>query len=282
MAVCVGCGLAVDTNGVLNVDLADDVAGDHHSGLDCNNTTGLSLAIQNADTDSIIINGNGTFSSPLSATVSVDTQNSTSINWTGGREGTAALPLQAQVTRSPDACNGLELRANGVWAKCPSSLVQIMNVSPAFAPFGINSGGAGNFNIPSGCNNSCNGGNWHICNPYNCQISGFISIRAYMGAVSGASVGFDAEGHLEVSINGGGYTGASPGTFIRMQNLTVNNQSYWDLANMEERNFLILDPGACVDYQVQATINVFAGTATWSTGPNFEYYVHLTTTGGCS
>lgn len=267
MAVCVGCGLAVDANGVLNVDLD----GDPGSGIHCDNSAGLSLQIQHTDGSCVTLTGNGTTGSPLHSEIRLG----------GAPNGLLCGGDGLRVDRSEDGCNGLEIRANGLYAPCPDSVVEIMNVTPAFAPFGINSGGAGNFNIPSGCSSSCSGGYWHICNPLCCQVAGFISCRVYVGAVTGASVGFDAEAHLEISINGGPFGGASPPTYIRMQNLNVNNQSYWDLANMEERNYLVLDPGACVDMQVQATINVFAGTATWATGPNFEYYVHLTQTGCC-
>ncbi|SRR6266498_1620436 len=273
ISICVGCGLTVDGSGVLNVLPRPG------GGISCQNTGAAddgiyvnfpSTAVNHTDGSCVTLTGDGSGGSPLHPEIRLG----------GSPNGLLCGGDGLRVDRSEDACNGIQIRANGLYAPCPNSIVNSMNVSPAFTPFGINSAGAGTFAVLSGCNSSCNGGYWHICNTLCCAVAGFISCRVYAGVVSGASLGFDAAVHIEISINGAGFTGASPPTYTRMSNL-AGNQTYWDLANMEERNLLVLNPNECVDIQLQAVVNVFAGTATWSGGPNFEYYVHLTQTGCC-
>lgn len=272
MAICVGCGLTVNGFGVLEVDLADP-----GSGLLCTNATGLSLNIQKAAGSCVDLVGLGTSGSPLQANINLgDAPNFLTCDGDG-----------LSVNVSGAACNGIRADGNSLYAPCPDSYVCAMNNSPPFAPFGINSAGAGNFNIEAGCTDlacsNCVGNRWQVCNPSPCCImEGFISVLMYGGQVNAASVGFHAEAHIEVQLNGGGFVGSAPPTFFRMINQGPGSETY-DIANMEERNYLILGPNECIDFQARATINVFAGTATWLVGPNFEYYIHMTQTNcGCA
>lgn len=276
MAVCVGCGLAVDANGVLQVDLD----GDPGSGIHCDNNNGLSLQIQHTDSTCIDLVGNGTSASPLQANIDLADVNS----------ALACDGSGLRVVLSGDACNGMRFSNGGLYAPCTDSYSCIMNsgAEGGFVPFGINTGGAGNFNIHAGCVDNacanCVGSRWQVCNPSPCcTMEGFITFIMYAGAINGISVGFDAEVHMEIQVNGGGFGITIPPTFQRLQNLS-GNRSHIDMANHIEKNYIILGPGECgPDFQIRATINVFAGTATWAVGPSFEYYIHTTQTNcGCA
>lgn len=250
MAICVGCGLDVNGSGVLEVDLD----GDPGSGIHCDNTNGLSLQIQHANTDSLILSGNGTTASPLSGTISVDEQNSSSINWTGGREGTAALPIQAQVTRSPDACNGIDLRGNGVYAPCPDSETGID---------GHNSPQNGAAFTATGISNPFSTFGWqsvivHICNPTCCTVAGRISYEA--GGLEGdLQTGDAANSHLEVQTNGGAFASAQPSSTKWVHN-TGSSPMRVDFNNMIETNWMILGPGECIDVRAQLILEILLGS----------------------
>lgn len=265
MATCVGCGLTSSPAGLLEVQLRPG------GGISCDNS---------GDAD------DGLFLTPAGpATVSTTGGDCTIISGNGA----PGTPLRIDAEVSGDVCNGISCRGNGLYAPCPDSYACIMNqgICGAFVPFAINTGGAGNFNLEACCADNpcsnCVGSRWQVCNPSPCcTMEGFISVLVYGGAITGPSVGFDAEAHVEVQYGGGGWTISTPPTYFRMQNLS-GNRSHFDIANMEERNYLLLAPSECIDFQARITINVFAGSATWAAGPGFEYYVHTTQTNcGCS
>lgn len=254
MAICVGCGLDVNDSGVLEVDLADDTTGDGHSGIHCDNTAGLSLVVQHDGS----LTGNGTSAVPLRV----------------NSVPPSTIPI------SPDACNGLHARGNGLWAPCPQEYTCTQNVGffGGAIPFGVNTGGDATFNLASQCGaNVCStcpagaDGRITFCNPSPCcSVEGFWDVQAYGGAVD-ANPGFNATAELQISFNGGGFVGGSPATFIRMQNQGAGVERY-DLSNMLERDYIILGASGCVDLQARIQVHVFSGTGTWAVGPNFEFH----------
>lgn len=266
-SICVGCGLTVNGFGILEVDLADP-----GSGLLCDNTTGLSLNIQKAAGSCVDLAGLGTTGSPLQANINLgDAPNFLTCDGDG-----------LSVNISGAACNGIRAEGNNLYAPCPDSYACSLNVGPdvPFVPFGINTAGAAHFDVPAGCVDlacsNCVGSRWQVTNPSPCcTMEGFISALVYGGLITGASVGFDAAAYLMISINGGAFTTSNPPTFFRMTNQGPGTRNF-DIANMEERNFLSLAASASLDIQIRVSIDVFAGTATWSTAPVFEYYVHMT------
>lgn len=194
------------------------------------------------------------------------------------------------VNLSTDACNGIECRANGLYAPCPDSIIVGDNFDATgnIWPFEINTGGSATFNADSLCSapSTCGGpGNQsiHVCNTTCCGVAGFATIIASVGNIDNASVGFAATVFLSTQVDGTGWTVATPFTEIRMGNdgaAPAGNRNL-RIGTLIEKNFLSLAAGACTDYQSRVTIVVTSGTATWATQPNFEFYFDLNQVGCC-
>lgn len=266
MAVCVGCGLTVNGSGVLIVDRNPDSS---LSGIDCTDAAGLSLH--------------------------ANTVNSTSISITG--IGTDTSKLSAAIIRSPDNCNGVDLRGNGLYVPCPKSIVGAVNTgfTGFTAPFSPMVAG-GTYDAQSVCPGSpaptattydCVGSQIHICNPLCCSAQGLWDVTCYGGLILGAP-GFDATAFLMTSIDGGAFGAASPTTKIKMTNQGPASQ-FFELGNFQENNFIAFDAvdGAvpCHRFSAQFRIEVAGGSTgngTWVTGPQFEFRWHFHQTGCCS
>lgn len=248
MAICVGCGLKInETSGLLEVQLRPG------GGIACDNT--------GAD----------------AAGLYVSNPNTAGSNCIDVSSGVVSINL------SEDAGNGIACRANGLYAYCPDSIVGTVNSGATGNtwPFAISTAGAGTFNAQSLCGTAaCNVDKVHICNTTPCQVAGFMNIQCYPGEITNASVGFEAVGFIGVSVDGAPFVLSTPATYTRFFNDGAGVRMF-QLGHFEETNFLVVDPGQCVDYQAQMTFVVSLGTATWNTAPNFEFHWQLTQVGCC-
>lgn len=192
---------------------------------------------------------------------------------------------------SPDDCNALICRGNGLWALCPDSFSCIQTVEfYGGAIIGVPDGlASGSYDLLSQCIanacSSCPGGTdgrIRFCNNSPCcTLEGFWDVQAYGGQVA-TNPGFNATAELFISTNGGAFVGASPVTLIRMQNNTAAVQTF-NLSGLMDRNYISLPAGTgtCVDLQAMVRILVLAGTGTWESGPTFEFHFGPLTQRGC-
>lgn len=263
IAVCVGCGLDVNEDGILVVERAD-------ASLNCNDDTGLSVNLGDAP-NGLVLGASG---------ISVDID-------------------------EVSACNGVELRANGIFAACPDNIIGSDNVGGYGGGIvglvdGLNADGGGddNFSLLSKCDgtptSTCpvgTDGRIRIQNTLCCPVEGLWAVRVYGGEVAG-NPGFDAVAYLEVSIDAGAWTGAQPWTLVRMRNQGPGVQ-YYNLSGMSEQNYVgVIPAGGYFEIQAAIIIHVSVGTAdptpgpvtagTWITEPMFEFYWQLNQTECCS
>lgn len=261
MAICVGCGLAVNGSGVLIVDRNPDSVG---SGLDCSDSLGLSIAIQHTDGTCVTTTGLGTSGSPLHADINLADANSGLIC-----DGTGL-----RVDVSEDACNGIAIRANGLYSPCPDGVITVANhtspqsASLPFSAVGVNN--TYNFNslVVRITNNTC------------CSVEGQIVIR--VGGLFGtAHPGFFGSSHIQTSVTGGPpFFDAAPSTNKVIHNVTASNWAV-DFNNTEEINYLALGPGAFVDYMANFLILANVGTIDLFGTVDFEWNGVLVQTGCC-
>lgn len=258
-SICVGCGLAVNGSGVLIVDRNPDSVA---SGIDCVDANGLSLAIQHTDGTCVTTTGLGTSGSPLHADINLADANSGLIC-----DGTGL-----RVDTSEDACNGITIRGNGLYAPCPDGVITVANHgSPqATPPFIVGVNNTYNFNslVVRITNNTC------------CTVEGQIVVR--VGGLFGtAHPGFFGSSHIETSVTGGPpFTAAAPSTNKVIHNVTASNWSI-DFNNTEEINYLTLGPGVFVDYIANFQLLANVGVCDLSGSVDFEWNGILVQTGCC-
>ena len=261
MAICVGCGLDVNEDGVLIVDLAST------SCLSC--TDGNGLAVVTAPGGGLTCTGSGLAISGAGA-VGIVADDSATIDFSG--DGSSGSHLSAAVKRSTEACNGIRLDASGVFAYCPRSVVVSANVgfTGGAIPFGM-----------TGVNNTYNLGTISgttVTNNTDRALSGFWGFYAYGGVITGASADFDATAFLTQSLDGG-----------PLASTPLSNTKYYgdadktvfELGGFASKDFDVILPGVTRTFNAQFTIFVATGTATWAVGPNFELYAHFTPTECC-
>lgn len=262
MAICVGCGLDVDINGRLHAQLRPG------GGLSCQDT--------GAADDGLYVTP-GVFM-PATGGSGTIPPGSTSINSATG-----------EVRKSPDACNGLDLRGNGVWAPrmCTLANTALRGYQGAIFPVGLSVGGT--YAVES------DGGAVSVTNNTDCTLMGKWDVQASGGRVL-ANPGFDASMYLGVNIDNTGWGPAIPITRIRMDNRTNNGASpnggvvEYNAANFHEENWSPLVPGQTITFMANVNLVVTAGIAgldnagTWHDTPDFprfEFHWHWTPEGNC-
>lgn len=152
---------------------------------------------------------------------------------------------------SPDACNGISRRGNGLYSNCPDTITGAVNNTDAIAPVTVSTGGAGTFDWPQDVvtvNNT-------LC----CDVGGRISTRAG-GIRLLTHTGFYCEANLDININGGGWGAAAPDTAIVFENQT-GSDVHTALNGFLDENFLAISAGGSVTYQGRIHLHVLAGTA---------------------
>lgn len=270
IAICVGCGLAVNGSGVLIVDRNPDSVA---SGLECTDTLGLSLAIQHTPGTCVTTTGLGTTVSPLNVDINLADANSGLIC-----DGTGL-----RVVSSPDDFNNLDIRGNGLWSKCPSSLVYTsptLGYAGAAFPVGLNTGGLGEFSVVNF------GGPFTVTNPFPWNMEGFWEFRAYGGWVR-ANNGFDGYAYVSSSIDGGAFGAAAPPTNFRMDNRGSGRTVDYEPSSLIDKNYIIFGANQSYTFELRTTIKCTAGTGNWldsATGgsnPLFEFYLLCSPTGLC-
>lgn len=244
-SICVGCGLDVNNiTGLLEVQLS---GGDPGSGLHCDNTTGLSLAVQHPGS----LSGNGTTISPL-------------------------VPVA-----SPDDCNSLVVRGNGLYTPCSDSNVNSSAVQTSPQGVGLPQLVADGGNYGYLNDNAVN--SVHICNPTCCNAGGIVFIAVsdvYLQAAQGLSGG----AHLEINVDNTGFNTMSPIPTVKFDNNGTGDTVY--AVNLNATYYLGFSPGQCHDIQLNLEFNI--GPAginshirTDSTGPKFVTRWVVSPTGCC-
>jgi hypothetical protein len=252
MAICVGCGLAIDGDtGLLVVDTGTCIVCD---------SNGVSLQV--APNSGVVCTGSG-----ISSDIHI--LDSTSIDLSG--DGKNATPLSAAVIKSPTSCNGLQLLGNGVWTPCVNdvsgdSLNQISPQSPDFGvPIPLTDGGTYDFL------NSDNPASINICNTSCCAVRGILTVQVgdiYVEALPG----FIGNGLLQVSIDGGGFITLFPSTRDTFTNPGSSN-AFHDFRFFANLSLGPTAPGVCHTYQwrVRFSVQTAAGSNLRSdtAGPQF-------------
>lgn len=271
MAICVGCGLAVNGSGVLIVDRNPDTVA---SGIDCVDSLGLSLSIQHTDGTCVTTTGLGTAASPLRAEINIaDSSSGLICDGTGLR-----------TVASSDSCNGTTIRAGGIWspAMCTTAGTASTGYAGAIFPVNLNVGGA-EYNIINF------GGPISIVNPLNCEIKGRWDVQAFGGRVI-AQPGFYGYAFLVTNINGAGFGAASPLTFQSMDNRASAGGDpnggvvEYYISRHHEENYIAIPALGTVTIEAGIRVHVNTPIASWVDTPQFpgfEFHWHLTPTGVC-
>jgi hypothetical protein len=173
---------------------------------------------------------------------------------------------------SPDACNGIVRRGNGLYAPCPQASANAHLWNPgAITPFTMSTGGDATFRWPSDSAT--------IANTACCNVGGRVSVR-FGGLRVLAHNGFHAEAHLDVNINGGGFGAATPDTTLIIENhqgVDVNVA----LNGFLDENYLVVGGSTSQTYAGQLTVVVIAGTGDVSGTPQCEINWVLPQVGCC-
>jgi hypothetical protein len=182
---------------------------------------------------------------------------------------------------SPDACNGIARRGNGLYSPCPDAVLGAQDSASAqnsLLPLAI-TGTNNDYFFESDVVTITNG----LC----CEVTGRITVLAG-GLYVTAGTGFRAYGRLLVDINGAGYAAAFPET-----NRYVNNNGTGDIVadfnGLQDQNLLILAAGASATYRAEIQIHVDIGSGTLDQifspvsppGAGFEFNWELVQTGCC-
>lgn len=230
MAICIGCGL--DINAISGLLQVQTEAG---GGVICDPTNGLELQIQHVGS----LSGDGTSDSLLSPVA------------------------------SPDDCNSLQVRGNGLYVPCSDSSVgtSAVQLSPQSSglPQAVTDGGNYGYNNDNAFNSI------HICNPTCCGAAGivFISVSdVYYQAAQGSSGG----AVLQINVDNGGFADMSPVPTTKFANNGTGDTVY--AVNLNATYFLAFSPGQCHDIQLNLEFHIGpAGVGshirTDSSGPKF-------------
>lgn len=103
---------------------------------------GLKSTVSHADSTCVQFGGDGSPSNPLFANMAVQTQNGNFPSCAGLAGNGCGDPLRVNLGFSPDACNGLQCRGNGLWAEAIPPIISNGQQGTCFAGLGI----APNFN----------------------------------------------------------------------------------------------------------------------------------------
>jgi hypothetical protein len=191
---------------------------------------------------------------------------------------------------SDDGCNGLTCRADGLYVPCPDSIIGSAGVGAVGWTESFLIESPNTYEFISECTDTdttdCvvggGGFQFQLCNILCCTARGTWDVQVYGGLITGASADFNAIASLSVSIDNGAYVLASPITAFRMYGAAGATH---DISNMEDVNFLELasvgSAGDCVTFSGKVTVQVLAGSATWSTEPTFEFHWQLHQVGCC-
>lgn len=244
MAICIGCGLKVNSStGLLEVELRPG------GGIACDpdgSDAGLYLS-------------------------GASTTGSNCIDVASG---------VVSINPSEDACNGIQCRANGLYAPKPDSLTGINNSgSTQAAPVGVNGTEA-----PGGNVYTFNATNTlSITNTLCCNVFGLVRITAGGLKMGTAGPGLLIEGFLEISTDGGAYIGANPGGSKVIHNNSTTAQLWGDFNNIVDNLWRApLAPSAITTYHARMRYVVTSGSATSGTligAQAFEYDYIFTQTG---
>lgn len=170
---------------------------------------------------------------------------------------------------SPDACNGIVRRGNGLYSPCPKALAfGIDTGSPQQGAVGAVTAGVG----PSTNTYGFTSDAIVIDNPLCCAVKGKITIRAG-GLFLAANDGFYGDAHLEVKIN------TDPYGVFPSNTMVFENQSGGVLRTgfngLQDDNYLAIAAGGSVTYQAQILVNVHEGNGTLSGTIGFEFNYFL-------
>lgn len=233
--ICVGCGLAVDVDsGLLEVQLKPG------GGISCDDTgdadDGLFLTVPTASAgDCITVSAGGAVS----------------------------------VEISPDACNGLRCRGNGLYIPCPNTIAGTSGTllqTGVVPPFNAVPPESNPYNFPSP--------EITIDNTLCCTVSGRISVIAG-GLFATLEPSTECYYYLEVDANGAGLIGVSPETRAYRHNVSTTVVQTVDFNNIEDNNWLTIPASSSVTYAANFVLRVISGTAHVTGDVGFEFIWNL-------
>jgi hypothetical protein len=173
---------------------------------------------------------------------------------------------------SPDGCNGIERRGNGLYSPCPDAIVGVHQwIGTEVSPLEVSSAGDGTFDWSSSTAT--------ITNDLCCTVSGRLSARAG-GVVLAMDNGFRGYADIQVDINGTGWGTAVPSTRIYCEN-SQGTPINIGLNNFLDENYIVINAAAVVTYACRIHLIVTAGTADASGIPAVEINWVMPQTGCC-
>lgn len=174
---------------------------------------------------------------------------------------------------SPDACNGLECRGNGLYVPCPDSVTGIIsNTSPqaGLLPFdGLGPSNTYDFDSPT----------ISITNDLCCTVSGRLSVQVG-GLLAGLEPTSKTTSSILVNPNGAGFGASAPDT----SKINHNNGTGVldvDFNNTQDVNWVIITAGATLTYQARFRLLVQTATAHFSGTVAFAFQWDLNQDGCC-
>jgi hypothetical protein len=195
-------------------------------------------------------------------------------NITCGAAGLAVAIPAVLDPISPDACNGVERRGNGLYVPCPDAVTGIIqndSVNNDLLPLAV-----------SGVNNTytfSSGGGNTIANPLCCDVSGIIAIRAG-GLYLEAADGFYGSCKLQINPNGVGLVDCSPDTTMVFENQS-GSTVHTSFNNFVDENWISIPAGGSITYAAALVVFVNTGAGTLSGNIKFEYVLTLPQTECC-
>lgn len=188
----------------------------------------------------------------------------------GGIECDSTGLFATPVVKSPDECNGFEIRGNGYYSPCPKTVgavIQNDSVNNDLLPFNSMVNG-GEYSFTSGPSSV-------IGNTLCCAVRGIIAIRAgglYLDAVNG----FYGSARLQVNQGGGGLVDANPDTTMVFENKSGSNV-HTSFNNLVDENVIEI-PGhstSSIAAAVVVHVNLGGVGSTLSGFIRFEYVMSL-------
>lgn len=175
---------------------------------------------------------------------------------------------------SPDACNGLQVRANGLWSECVNNIagaVDQLSPQSVLLPIAI-SNPSGNPLTPTtfGFLNDNSSTSIHVCNTTCCTVTGSFDVTIG-GLELDADPGFFGNMSIQLKFNSGAFAPVVPLSEWVANNVGGSTQRI-SFNGMSAPFTRALAPGECVDVQWAQVLSCAAGTGNLGSigaGPRF-------------
>lgn len=193
---------------------------------------------------------------------------------TCGDDGLAVTSVPAAgVALSDDACQAIELRADGLYANCAMSIcntAQHNSAQNALLPITITGATDDVYDFE---------GDLVTINNDTCrEVAGIITVQVGGLYVDTGAGGFFGTASLEVNINGAGYASATPDTGKRVHGASL----FGDFNNLHESNYLSIAAGGSATYRARLHLVAWNGDANLHGAVNIQLVWALSPVGACT